>query len=189
MKKRLILLILVVLVILIAINYKNILKITYKTSYSEYVEKYAKEYSVDPLLIYAIIKAESNFNSSALSSKGACGLMQIMDNTAREVAENNVMEYESGVTLYNAEKNIQIGVAYFSSLLKEFGNVNVVLAAYNAGSGNVSSWIKNGTIKSDGSDIENVHFKETNMYIRKINRDYKIYKMLYNWCWFTQSTK
>lgn len=180
MKKRLLLLILIVLVIIIiAINYKNILKISYKTSYNNYVEKYSEEYKIDPLLIYAIIKAESNFNSDAISSKGACGLMQLMDNTAKEVAENNVMEYESGVTLYNAEKNIQIGVAYFAGLLKEFENTNVALVAYNAGSGNVNNWIKNGIIKSDGSDIENVPFKETNMYIRKINRDYKVYKMIY----------
>ena len=105
--------------------------------------------------------------------------MQIMDNTAKEVAQNNVMEYESGVTLYNAEKNIKIGVAYFAGLIKEFGNERVALAAYNAGSGNVTTWIKNGIIKSDGSDIENVPFKETNMYVRKIIKDYRVYQKLY----------
>ena len=105
--------------------------------------------------------------------------MQIMDNTAKEVAQNNVMEYESGVTLYNAEKNIKIGVVYFAGLIKEFGNELVALAAYNAGSGNVTTWIKNGIIKSDGSDIENVPFKETNMYVRKIIKDYRVYQKLY----------
>ena len=50
--------------------------------------------------------------------------------------------------------------------------------AYNAGSGNVDKWIQNGTIKEDGSDIENVPYKETNMYVRKILRDYKIYMEL-----------
>ena len=89
------------------------------------------------------------------------------------------MEYESGVTLYNAEKNIKIGVAYFAGLIKEFGNERVALAAYNAGSGNVTTWIKNGIIKSDGSDIENVPFKETNMYVRKIIKDYRVYQKLY----------
>lgn len=180
MKRKLILLILIILVILIVIICnKKILMQIYKTSYNEYVEKYAKENDIDPLLIYAIIKAESNFNPVAVSNKGACGLMQIMDNTAKEVAQNNVMEYESGVTLYNAEKNIKIGVTYFAGLLKEFGNINIALAAYNAGSGNVNSWIKNGIIKSDGSDIENIPFKETNIYVRKILRDYKIYKKIY----------
>ena len=180
MKKALILLMLIVIVLIaIKLNYNNILKIIYKTSYSNYVEKYAEEYSVDPLLIYSIIKAESNFDAGAVSNKGACGIMQIMDNTAKEVAQNNVMEYESGVTLYNAEKNIKIGVVYFAGLIKEFGNERVALAAYNAGSGNVTTWIKNGIIKSDGSDIENVPFKETNMYVRKIIKDYRVYQKLY----------
>ena len=61
MKKALILLMLIVIVLIaIKLNYNNILKIIYKTSYSNYVEKYAEEYNVDPLLIYSIIKAESN---------------------------------------------------------------------------------------------------------------------------------
>lgn len=105
--------------------------------------------------------------------------MQLMDKTAKEVAENEVIEYESGTTLYNPEKNIQLGVIYYSNLLEQFGNQNVALAAHNAGSGNVSKWIKEGTIKADGSDIENIPFKETNLYVRKILRDYKMYKLLY----------
>ena len=174
-------LVLVFLIIasLIFINKDNILKMIYRIDYSEYVEKYSKEYNIDPLLVYSVIKAESNFNESAMSSKGACGLMQLMDDTAKEVATNKVMEYESGITLYNAEKNIELGVTYFSWLLKQFGNSPIALAAYNAGSGNVSKWISQGIIKSDGSDIENIPFKETNMYVRKILRDYEIYKKLY----------
>ena len=152
MKKALILLMLIVIVLIaIILNYNNILKIIYKTSYSNYVEKYAEEYNVDPLLIYSIIKAESNFDAGAVSNKGACGLMQIMDNTAKD----------------------------FAGLIKEFGDERVALAAYNAGSGNVTTWIKNGIIKSDGSDIENVPFKETNMYVRKIIKDYRVYQKLY----------
>lgn len=55
----------------------------------------------------------------------------------------------------------------------------LALAAYNAGSGNVKEWIRNGTLKDDGSNIENVPFKETNMY-KKNTDSYKIYKTLYN---------
>lgn len=105
--------------------------------------------------------------------------MQLMDKTAKEVAENEVLEYESGTTLYDPEKNIQIGVIYYSNLLAQFENQNVALAAYNAGSGNVSNWIKEDIIKADGSDIENIPFKETNLYVRKILKDYKMYKMIY----------
>jgi len=55
----------------------------------------------------------------------------------------------------------------------------LALTAYNAGIGNVNTWIKNGIIKSDGSDIENIPYKETNMYVRKIIRNYKMYNKIY----------
>ena len=105
--------------------------------------------------------------------------MQLMDKTAREVAENEIIDYESGTTLYNPEKNIQLGVIYYADLLSQFENQTIALAAYNAGSGNVSKWIKEGIIKEDGSNIENIPFKETNMYVRKILKDYRMYKAIY----------
>ena len=72
-------------------------------------------------------------------------------------------------------------INYFSTLLDKF-NQNYILAftAYNAGLGNVQKWILNGTIKEDGTDIENIPFKETNMYVRKIINNYEMYKKLYN---------
>ena len=148
MKKALLYLIIIVVLICV-INWKNILKLFYKTEYSEYVEKYSKAENIDHLLIYAIIKAESNFNIGAMSKSGALGLMQIMDRTAKEVAENEILEYESGTTLYNPEKNIQIGIKYYANLLEEFKNDKIALAAYNAGSGNVQKWIDEKIIKAD----------------------------------------
>ncbi len=179
MKKTIICLIIVLIAIIVLMNFDYILKKFYKVEYKEYVEKYSKEYEVDPYLVYAIIKAESKFNEGAISSKGATGLMQIMDKTAKEIAENLVMDYETGVTLYNPEKNIKLGIAYYSYLKKIYKVDSISLAAYNAGSGNVNKWIEEGKIKADGSDIENIPFKETNTYVRKILKDYEIYKKLY----------
>lgn len=179
--RKLILILFIIIITLLAIllNYENILKIFYRQDYSEYVEKYSKENKVDPLLIYSIIKAESNFDNEAVSSKGAMGLMQLMDETAKEVATNELIEYESDKTLYNPEENIKIGVKYYADLKNIFGNDAIAIAAYNAGMGTVSSWIEEGIIKADGSDIENIPYKETNMYVRKIMRDYEIYQKLY----------
>ena len=168
----------IIIVFIIAINSKYILKMIYKIDYKDYVEKYAQEYEIDPLLVYSIIKVESNFKEEATSHKGAIGLMQLMDKTAKEIAQNNVMEFETGVTLYNPEKNIKLGIIYLADLEKIFNNIPVMLA-YNAGIGNVNKWIEEGIIKSDGSNIENIPFKETNTYVRKILKDYKIYKKLY----------
>lgn len=179
MKKITPLLCIAVIAGIIVLNWNEILKTLYKTNYSEYVEKYSKEYKVDSLLVYSIIKAESNFNEGATSDRGACGLMQLMDNTAKEIADNEVIDYESGTTLYNPEKNIMLGTKYYSDLKEQFKNDAIALAAYNAGSGNVQKWIDDGIIKSDGSNIENIPFKETNTYVRKILNDYKIYKEIY----------
>ena len=75
MRKIIIFLLIIIIILLtILLNMNNILRIMYRQDYSEYVEKYAKENNVDPLLIYAIIKAESNFDSKAVSNKGALGV-------------------------------------------------------------------------------------------------------------------
>ena len=98
-----------------------ILKQVYPTTYSEYVEKYADKYNIDPLLIYSIIKAESNFNPDVKSSSNAIGVMQIMQNTAAEIAKNSGIELNSANDLYNPETNIEIGIAYFASLKEKYG--------------------------------------------------------------------
>lgn len=76
--------------------------------------------------------------------------------------------------------NLKLGINYFNTLL-DYYNQNYILAfaAYNAGLGNVQKWIQEGTIKKDGSDIENIPFKETNMYVRKVIKTYELYKRLY----------
>lgn len=111
---------------------KIILKKFYPLEHEEYVEKYSEEFEVDKYYIYAIIKAESNYDKQANSHKGAQGLMQILPATAKEIA--NSMELKvTDTTLYEPEVNIMIGTKYFASLLKKYNNVLLALAAYNAG--------------------------------------------------------
>lgn len=180
--KKVVIVLLIIIISLIAllVNADNLLKIIYKKDYSEYVEKYSKENEVDPLLIYAIIKAESNFDNKAVSNKGAMGLMQLLDETANEVARNESIDYKKEETLYNPETNIMLGIKYYASLKDQLGNSIIAIIAYNAGIGTVNNWIEQGIIKADGSDIENIPYKETNMYVRKILRDYKIYQKIYS---------
>ena len=164
----------VIILVIICIN-KQMVKVLYKREYSEYVSKYSQKYEVEEDLIYALIKAESNFDSDAISAKNAKGLMQLMYSTAEEIASKNGIELTEE-NILEPEVNINIGTKYIATLLEKYNCVEIALAAYNAGSGNVDKWIKNGTIKADGSDIENIPFKETNIYVRKIMRDYEIYR-------------
>lgn len=170
-----------ILILFFVFKVQNIvLKKVYPKKYSEYVYKYAEEYEVDPLLVFAIIKAESNFNPNVVSSSKAIGLMQLMDATAEELARKLDITFTKESSLYDPELNIKLGTKYFSDLLKEYKqNTLLALTSYNAGKGNVKRWIEQGVIKEDGSDIENIPYKETNNYVRKIVRDYKIYQELY----------
>lgn len=179
-KKLVIILIILVVTLLIgSILRITIYKALYPKKYSEYVYKYSEEYSVDSDLIFAIIKAESNFEYDAKSSQNAMGLMQLLNSTAEEVANKLKIEYNNENTLLNPENNIQMGVKYFSELYDIYGNIELAICAYNAGIGNVNSWISKGIVKSDGSDIENVPINETNNYVRKVLKNYRIYKEIY----------
>ena len=158
---------------------EKILMYLYPKKYEEIVYKYSEELNIDPMLTFAIVKTESNFEAEIESKSGAKGLMQLMESTAKEQAQKIDIEYKKEM-LYNPEINLQLGINYFNTLL-DYYNQNYVLAfaAYNAGLGNVQKWIKEGIIQSNGSDIENIPFKETNMYVRKIIKTYEIYKELY----------
>ncbi len=103
--------------------------------------------------------------------------MQLMEETAKEVAEEaNLKE----INLKDAECNINLGTKYFVKLLKYYkDNYYLAIVAYNAGIGTVQKWIDSGVIKADGSDIENIPYKETNNYIRKVLKNYRIYEELY----------
>ena len=171
------LIIIIVIVLLILVINKQMIKVIYKKDYAEYVTKYSQEYGVEENLIFALIKGESNFNVKAISNKNAQGLMQLMYTTAKEIANESGLELNEE-NILEPETNINLGTKYISNLLEKYKYVEVALAAYNAGSGTVDKWIRNGTIKADGSDIENIPYKETNTYVRKILRDYKIYSQL-----------
>lgn len=183
-KKKIFFITIICIIILLTAIFPKIksavLKNMYPTTYREYVYNYAPQYNVDPLLVFAIIKAESNFNTNAVSKSGAIGLMQLLETTADETARKLKINYDDKEYLYNAENNINIGTKYFSVLYEKYQNVTIALTAYNAGSGNVDKWIETGVLKKDGSNAENIPFKETNNYVRKILRDYEIYKQLYN---------
>ena len=176
----------VIVVLIIAILFvlfkDKLLKILYPKTYSEIISVYAEEYDVEENLIYAVIKAESNFDSQAVSNREAIGLMQIVEETAIDVANKNHIDLDKEnivEELLDIDNNINLGTKYLSTLLIQYGNIEVALAAYNAGIGTVNNWIDKQIIKADGSDIENVPYKETNNYVRKILRDYRIYNELY----------
>ena len=109
------------------------------------------------------------------------GLMQLVESTAKDVSKKvdiQLTDDELKEKLLEPEININLGTKYLSILIEKYQNIEIAVTAYNAGIGTVDNWIEKGIIKSDGSDIENIPYKETNNYVRKILRDYKIYTNL-----------
>ena len=182
--KKIFIIIIAILIIVVFLGiFKNkILKIIYPKTYKEIVSVYSGKYNVEENLVFALIKAESNFNSEAVSHRDAIGVMQIMEETAKDVANKNSIKIENEnikQELLKIDNNINIGTKYLSTLLEKYKNKEIAVAAYNAGIGTVDGWIQKEIIKSDGSDIENIPYKETNNYVRKILRNYKLYEELY----------
>ncbi|MED9924876.1 MAG: lytic transglycosylase domain-containing protein [Clostridia bacterium] len=175
-------LIILILIVFLIVFKNKIQRIFYPKLHEEFVSMYSDEYGVDENLVFAVIKAESNFQEDAVSHKDALGLMQIMKETAEDVARKYNIEIDfnnSEREILNVQNNIKIGTKYLAVLLEKYKNIEVAVAAYNAGIGTVDNWIEKEIIKSDGSDIENIPYKETNNYVRKILRNYKIYQDLY----------
>jgi soluble lytic murein transglycosylase len=95
----------------------------------------ARRVQLDPLLIVAVIRAESSFNPQAKSPVGAIGLMQVMPDTGRFWAKSRGGELKRTSYLYDPELNIELGASYLADLVRRFGSVEGALVAYNAGPG------------------------------------------------------
>ena len=152
--------------------------------YVPFVEQYAEEFGVPVDLVYAVIKTESGFDSSAVSRKGAIGLMQMMPATFEWLTDDILREYLGIGMLYDPETNIKYGTYYLSRLYNRFGDWDTALAAYNGGEGNVSEWLKDKKYSDDGIRLKTDkipdEFSETKNYVKKVNKALKKYKELYN---------
>ena len=167
-----------VITVILAVLYMAFIHL-FPQEHKEIATKYSQKYSVDLPLVYAVIKAESNFNKDAVSHAGANGLMQITDQTALWIAEQlNIEDFEV-YSLSEPETNINLGVWYLSYLIGEFESTDLAILAYNAGINKVKSWITENTIDSNNIEIENIPYPETKIYLTKVKLYRKIYEILY----------
>jgi soluble lytic murein transglycosylase len=142
-------------------------RLRYPLRYSEYVRVHAQRHGLDPALVAAVIYQESRWRPSAKSSSGAIGLMQLTPETARGIAIRTHGSAFHTQDLYNPEINIRYGAWYLDNLFKKYGSERLVLAAYNAGQGNVDKWRANG---------ESIQFAETRAYVERVEDVKQIYR-------------
>ncbi|HHW32331.1 MAG TPA: lytic transglycosylase domain-containing protein [Clostridiaceae bacterium] len=166
------------LVIVFAIEYTA--KRIFPLKFQGFVIEYSRQHNIDPFLVYAIIKAESNFRPDAVSKKDARGLMQISKITGEWGAAELKLENYTQESLFTPEINIKIGCWYLRKLMDEFNNnTDLVIAAYNGGSGNVSQWLKNEEYSMTGQSLNRIPFRETETFLKRVKIYYSIYKFLY----------
>lgn len=159
---------------LVALGSKeNLVFYKYPFPYKEFVIHNSKLNGVDPFLAVAIMREESHFNPQVVSDAGALGLMQLMPFTAKKVG--NV---KSKNDLFKEELNISLGIKYFGELLRKYKKIEYAISAYNAGENAVDAWLKND-YKDIDEFIEDIPYRETKNYVKKVLRTYYIMKHLY----------
>lgn len=154
---------------------------SYPIEYSAYVETYAAEYNLPPHLVYAIIRTESAFDSCAVSSVGAIGLMQLMPDTFTWISADLLGDHFDVSMAYDPETNIRYGCYYLRRLYNRYGDIHAALAAYNAGPGRVDGWLKQPELVDETGALipEAIPIRETRRYVASVLDAYHNYDALY----------
>lgn len=152
----------------------------YPDDYQNTINFYANRYKVDRDLVAGVILAESKFQPEARSAYDARGLMQLMPETASWIARQIEDDDFTVEKLYNPKVNIKYGTWYLAELQSEFGhNEILVLAAYNAGRGNVHEWIDKYHWTDDFQNYNEIPFPETREYVKRVLKNKQEYIRLY----------
>ncbi len=165
----------VLLICILFLGVRTLVHRLFPIPYREAVDAAAEQFSVSPALLYAVMKAESNFDAQAVSARGAKGLMQLMENTASWCAKEGKLSFTN---IFDATENITIGAYYIDYLLDMYGgSTKSAMAAYNAGHGRVDGWLLQEKYSHDGQELDLIPFAETERYVKKIVVYQKIYEL------------
>ena len=151
--------------------YSYYLHYKYPLKYEEQVTKYSNEFGVEASLVSAVIYEESRFNPYSSSDKGAVGLMQLVPQTAEYISNKLKDKSFNPDKIADIDQNIRYGTYYLKYLNDKYKDLDKVLAAYNAGEGNVDKWISEGDYQ--------VKFEETRNFVDRVKKSSSIYEKLY----------
>ena len=156
------------------------MRFVYMWDYQQDIITYSEKNNVDPFLIAAIIKNESNFKHKAVSGVGAVGLMQIMPDTGSWIAEQMGLADYKDSDLYQTRTNIRMGCWYVGELEHEFQhNLVLLMIAYNAGRGQTHDWMQENGWDYDFNDTKAIPYADTREYVTKVLQDRDKYYLLY----------
>ena len=156
------------------------MRFVYMWPYQSEIVTYARRNQIDPFLVAAVIKNESEFKPGAVSPVGAIGMMQIMPETGEWIAKQMGLEGYSIDSLYNPGINIRMGCWYLSELKYEFkDNLLLMMMAYNAGRGNTHGWMSANGWDYTFGDIDRIPYPESRNYVASVLHDRDEYYRLY----------
>lgn len=157
----------------------HFLRMYYPQKFEDEIRKNSEKRQVDPYVIMALIHQESAYLPTARSSVGATGLMQLMPPTAREIGKRLNPAFSES-RLVDPETNIELGTYYLKSLLRETGgSLELALAAYNAGPGNVRKWRRQFGNRPIDEFVEMIPYSETSNYVKRITIMRSTYQRMY----------
>lgn len=156
-------------------------ELAYPRPYWSQLKNFANQAGIDPYFALAIMREESHFDPHALSSSKAIGLMQLMPATAKAVAKRIKIKLTGKAEIFDPELNTRLGTLYLGRLSNKFKSELIYTAGgYNAGPRNMSKWINRWNGKSLDVFVEQIPFKETRNYVKRVYRSYKLYKQIYS---------
>jgi soluble lytic murein transglycosylase len=155
-------------------------KLAFPLPYREELERFARQNNLDPFLVAALARQESEFNPKAVSVSSARGLTQIMPSTGRELSRHLGIRPYTTARLFQPQVNLQLGTYYLRSVADSVaGRWEAALAAYNAGLSRAKDWSTWGEFREAAEFVETVPFTQTREYIQIVLRNADIYRQLY----------
>lgn len=155
-------------------------KLIYPLYYQSQINVNATKNKLDPLIVISLMKEESHFNPYATSSSNAQGLMQVLPCTASDISRWKGLGSNCSIKLFDPDENIKVGTAYLGYTRDIFdGDMMYAVAAYNAGPAAVQTWIKRTSYPDRDRFVENIAYKQTRDYVKKVFGSYWNYKRLY----------
>ncbi len=156
-------------------------ELAYPKAYWTSVERWASTYNVDPYLVLAMVREESNYLSTAVSSSNALGLMQLLPSTAKWIAESKCKLVYSSDLPFDPDANVRMGTWYISYLIGYYdGDVARGVAAYNGGNGNVDRWTAAAKVTRRADVPGALASIETREYLTKVLDSWLWYRALYS---------
>lgn len=155
-------------------------RLAFPLPYRKPLEEYCRAQMLDPYLMAALIRQESEFNPNAISRANARGLAQVMPATGRQLSRKLGIPRFRTAMLFTPDTNLKMGAYYLKQLSDELqGKWEAALASYNAGKSHVTTWMAAGNYREPAEFVESIPFNETRAYVQSVLRNADVYRKLY----------